>query len=75
MTERNIRECHISSSSGNPCIEISPSSIHKCNESKNMIDIPLDSHSSSNLPQRPLIDLQNSPLEFSQESIIYLDLS
>jgi hypothetical protein len=57
MTKRNIRERDISSSSGNPCIEISPSSIHKCNESKNMIDITLDSHSSSNIPQRPLIEL------------------
>jgi hypothetical protein len=57
VTWRNIREHHISSSSGNPYLETSPSVVHKSIESIDLIDILVDSHSSSKFPPEPLIDL------------------
>jgi hypothetical protein len=67
VTWRNIRERQISPSSGNPNLETFPSVVRRGSEYFELIDIPVDSTSSTKLPPEPLIDLQNSPLGFCQE--------
>jgi hypothetical protein len=57
MTWRNIKECEISSASGNANLEMSPYTIHRGSESFELIDIHVDSYSTSNIPPVPLIYL------------------
>jgi hypothetical protein len=67
VTWRNLRERQISSPPGNPNLETSHFVVHVGSESLELVDIPVDSTSTTKLPPEPLIDLWNSPLGFYQE--------
>jgi hypothetical protein len=50
-------------------LETSPSVVHRGRKYFELIDIHVDSYSSSKIPPKPLIDLHNFPLGFCQEAI------
>jgi hypothetical protein len=67
VTWRNIKERQASFFLGDPYLEISPFVVHQNDESIDLTNIYEDSLFATNFPSKPLIDLQNSPLEFNQE--------
>jgi hypothetical protein len=58
VTWRNLREHQVSSPPGNPNLGASHSFVHVGSEFLELVDISVDSISTTKLPLEPLIDLQ-----------------